>query len=672
VFESFSLGASILFFSGLCLGQTNVPLPSIEISEPTNGEVFVAPTNVKVSASISYGAAITNVEFFANGNALGKGILAISSGFGGTFSLTWTNPLAGIYTLTAVGLGGQSVTSSPVNIIVEPAPPPTNYALAILTPTNGESFAAPTSIQIVAGVNYLGGPTNVEFFANSNLLGTGELRVSSGFGGLVYFTWLNPVPGAYTLTASGMNRAGALIISSPIDITVESSVPVTNPPLIRILSPTNGQTFIAPTNIELTAGILFSTNSFVPTNVEFFAGANDLGSGTFAPTLPISALAFSLTWSNVPVGDYVLTAVVTGNAGLFATSAPVSIIVQNRQTNLPPVVRIVGPANGASFRAPINIPVSIFAYEQDAPLTALAVELFANSNSLGFASLLPLPASGCPNCPPPPDFGLVWSNAPPGDYVLTAVASDTNGSSTVSAPIHISILPAVLPPTNRPAIVSVIATDPIAIAGTNSWVWPEETNTPQSWSAWPIRNPVWQTNSGPKTAVFTISRFGRTNGDLVVAYDLGGTASNGVDYIALPGVVTIPAGQRQSIIPIVPIDNNSPTSNKTVLLTLVLSTNAPPDYLLGLPRQASALIIEGKQPWRTMVSGMLPGAGFYYNGPGPNGAWFYIESSSDLVHWKAICTNQVIDGSIDFIDPNASANPVQFYRTVPLANPPTE
>jgi hypothetical protein len=41
-----------------------------------------------------------------------------------------------------------------------------------------------------------------------------------------------------------------------------------------------------------------------------------------------------------------------------------------------------------------------------------------------------------------------------------------------------------------------------------------------------------------------------------------------------------------------------------------------------------------------------------------------------LVNWQPLCTNQVVNGSVDFIDPDASGQPGRFYRTVPEANAP--
>ena len=167
-------------------------------------------------------------------------------------------------------------------------------------------------------------------------------------------------------------------------------------------------------------------------------------------------------------------------------------------------------------------------------------------------------------------------------------------STTSAPPVNITILPSLPPPTNRPPIVSIVATDPIAIEGTNCWVWPGETNSPPTWAAWPTAVCRYFTNCGPKTATFTVRRFGDTNEDLTVPYDIGGTASNGVDYVALPGSLTIPAGERRALITIVPIDDGPPDVNKTVILTLLpdMQMNPLPGYVLGFPRRAAAIIID--------------------------------------------------------------------------------
>jgi succinate dehydrogenase/fumarate reductase flavoprotein subunit len=73
-----------------------------------------------------------------------------------------------------------------------------------------------------------------------------------------------------------------------------------------------------------------------------------------------------------------------------------------------------------------------------------------------------------------------------------------------------------------------------------------------------------------------------------------------------------------------------------------------------------------------VLTGLMPGAAFNVSAAGPDGAWFHVEYSTDLIHWTPICTNQVVNGSMDFVDPDAATNPARFYRTVPEAGPPPQ
>jgi hypothetical protein len=352
-----------------------------------------------------------------------------------------------------------------------------------------------------------------------------------------------------------------------------------------------------------------------------------------------------------------------------------------------PLVRIVSPANHAVFFAPANIP--IFAYVVDSPYTT-NVEFYANKIDLGSGFSL-----GASNRPPgtvlPPFalprepiaclgsiYCLVWTNAPAGAYALTAVTkergifvSNYNGDqslSRTSAPVNITILPQVAS-TNGPSVVSIVAADPVAIVGSNSWVWLGPTNVTPAWTNWPPS--IWQhwTNWGPRSALFTVRRCNSDSNAITVSYSVGGTASNGVDYVTLPGSVLLPAGQAYSLIPVVPIDHGAPYVPKTVVLTLTPATNTPPDYVVGFPNHAAAVIVH---QWLRPLPFLLPDASFHLNAAGPDGAWFIVESSADLLHWSPVCTNQVFQGSIDFVDPDAPNKTKQFYQAVPLANPPSQ
>jgi hypothetical protein len=472
-------------------------------------------------------------------------------------------------------------------------------------------------------------------------------------------------------------------VGSPSRATVYITPPgVSNlPPAVSIINPTNGAVFYTPVNISLIAKAADPDGSV--TNVEFFAGTTDLGRGQPVVLDPpgvngVTGLVYFLNWQNVPANTYSLTAVVTDNGGASTTSVPVKITVLPgpTPTNLPPVVRITSPPNGEVFRAPVNIPIYTYAADPDGFVTT--VEFFAGSTSLGFGwrvTAVPPPLPPGPVQPPilivvPTNYwGLLWTNPPLGTNIaLTARATDNGGASAVSAPVLISILPSPPPPTNRPPIVSIVATDPVAIEGTNCWPWPGLASPVPTWSNWFAASPPWRvfTNCGPKDATFTVFRFGATNDDLGVAYAIGGTATNGIDYVALPGLVTIPAGERRAAITIMPLDDGPPDITSTVILKLVPGTN----YLLGYPQAAAAIILDSQSP--RPVTGMVPGAAFNLSTAGPDGAWFHVEYSTDLIHWTPVCTNQVVNGRIDFVDPDAATNPARFYRTVPEAGPPSQ
>ena len=120
-----------------------------------------------------------------------------------------------------------------------------------------------------------------------------------------------------------------------------------------------------------------------------------------------------------------------------------------------------------------------------------------------------------------------------------------------------------------------------------------------------------------------------------------------------------------------PIDDGPPDITKTVILTLTPSTNAPPDYLLGYPSRAAAIILDSGGPMP--VTGLLPDKSFHLVMPGPDAAWFGIEYSTNLANWTSVCTNQVINGSIDFVGPGHAERPSAILSRHTAANdPPSE
>jgi len=643
-----------------------------------------------------------NVYYLIGGTA-SNGVDYVSIG-------NWITVPAGLrtntITISPIDNGQTNIETVALKLAESPMMPPVNYYIGypsaaavfitpagitnippvvkMFSPTNRAVFFSPTDIPLGAlAYDPDGSVSSVEFFAGTNSLGlaTGAAILDPPFpdgmgaGARAFFLmWSNPPPGDYALIAKATDNDGASSVSAPVNISVQSGPPPTNiPPVVRIQIPQNGAMFSTPVNIPICAGA-YDLDGYVAT-VEFFAGTNSLGIRTNNPISAGPMNPFCLIWSNVPPGSYPLTAKAMDNGGASTVSDVVNITVEQGSpppppTNYPPIVRIVSPPNGAIFRGALDLP--IYAYAKDPDGNVVLVEFFAGTNSLGLGKGICLGLTG-PTGPLPFDcptnlFVLVWSNAPVGSFALTAQATDDGGASTVSNPVKITILPLPPPPTNRPPIISIVASDPLAIEGTNCWPWLGLDGATPTWGNWTTNVAVWRffTNCGPKNATFTVRRYGDTNQDLVVAYDIGGSATNGVDYVPLPGSVTIPAGERHALISLVPIDDGPPDITSTVILKLTPSTN----YVVGIPARAAALILDSQSP--RPATGMLPDSSFELSAAGPDGGWFHVEFSTDLTHWTSICTNQVVNGTISFIDPDTRSNPSRFYRAVPDLSPPSD
>jgi len=90
-----------------------------------------------------------------------------------------------------------------------------------------------------------------------------------------------------------------------------------NPPAVSITSPADGAAFNAIANILINASASDSDGSI--SKVDFYQGAALLGTDTTAP--------YSYNWTNVPEGNYILTAKATDDDGAVTTSSAVSITV---------------------------------------------------------------------------------------------------------------------------------------------------------------------------------------------------------------------------------------------------------------------------------------------------------------------------------------------------------
>ncbi len=112
---------------------------------------------------------------------------------------------------------------------------------------------------------------------------------------------------------------------------------------------------------------------------------------------------------------------------------------------------------------------------------------------------------------------------------------------------------------------------------------------------------------GLDTGEFTFSRFGTTNMPVTVFFTISGTASNGVDYVAITNSILIPSGSLTAKLPVLPVDDNIKEGPETV--TLTLQTDAA--YTTGTPNSGT-VIINDDEPMlaiTAVVTNVLEGSG---------------------------------------------------------------
>ena len=146
-----------------------------------------------------------------------------------------------------------------------------------------------------------------------------------------------------------------------------------------------------------------------------------------------------------------------------------------------------------------------------------------------------------------------------GAYVLSLTVTDPSGASSTDS-VTVNVF--------TPATVTVTASDPSA------------------------------SETAPDTGTLTFSRTGSTAAALVVRYRVAGTATNGSDYAALGGAVTILAGQASATVAVTPVNDAEFEGSETTDVT-VLPDGA---YTVGSPSAATVTIADNDRPTVTIVA----------------------------------------------------------------------
>ena len=383
------------------LTDTNTP-PTVTLTAPANNAKYAIPVDLTVSASASdleRNGGVTQVEFLANGQVIGTRTAT-------PYSIVWSNPPAGVYTLTARATDtlGAVTESAARTVTIQNNVPPT---VSLGGPAVG-TYLLPATINLTASA--AGGEVNtpvtlLEFLANGEVI--------ASFTKTPYaFAWTNPAPGSYSVTARATDSQGLVTTSTARTYVLAAT---NTPPTVSLTAPANASTYVLPADIVVSASAADLEKNGGVAQVDFYANGQPIGSRSATP--------YSITWSNPAPGSYQLTAIATDNAGAQTTSALRTVTISD--TNAAPKVSLTAPANRAVFVSPASVTLTASASGPEANTPVVQVEFLVDGQVIGSRTATP--------------YSLAWTSPALGSHTLTVRATDSLGAVTTSAARTVTI-----------------------------------------------------------------------------------------------------------------------------------------------------------------------------------------------------------------------------------------
>jgi len=398
-----SLTARVNPSAGAAVTSAAIPVTvtavTSSITSPANNASFNLGVAIPITATAT---AVTNltisqIEFYADGVLIGSSSAA-------PFTYSWTNATTGAHSLTvkAYYSDGAIVTSSAITVDV--------LATIITSPANASAFTQGAPIAIAANAAAVAGLTvnKVDFFADGVLIGTDTTEPYT-------FTWNGATGGIHSLTATATYSNAQTAASPAVSIVVLST---------SITSPTAGSSFPQNVALPITVSVPTITGGVTVSKVDYFANGTLIGTSSSAP--------FTFNWVPLTPGAFNLTAISTFSNSATATSSAVAVTIGTS-------VIITAPVSGTTSvqGAPIAITATT-----NAPLgsSTILVEFFADGGTtpIGVGTTAP--------------FNISWTNATVGVHTLTAKAYYSNGTSSTSVTVPISVVLAI--PTTAPTAIS--------------------------------------------------------------------------------------------------------------------------------------------------------------------------------------------------------------------------
>jgi regulation of enolase protein 1 (concanavalin A-like superfamily) len=376
-------------------------VPAITITSPANGASFTSPAtiNLAVNASDPDGF-VARVDYFA-------GASQVASSTTAPFTATWSNVPAGTYSITARATDnlGATTTSAPVNVSVGSGPsnvpsPWANQDIGNPGYAGGATFSSGTWTVAGSGTDVWDNSDQFQF-VYQQLSGDGTV-----------IAHVTSVQQADVWTKAGVmireslapGSRHAFMLSTPgttKGLAFQRRV-VTND--VSATTPANGA---PPVWVKLTRTGTVITGYYSVDGVTWTQAGSD--------TVPMTTTVFAG-----------LAVTAHNNAAVaVATFDSVSVTPSSSgpPPDAPPTVSLTSPTAGATFTAPASITFTATATDSDG--TIAKVDFYAGSTFLVSTTASP--------------YSFTLNNVTPGNYILTARATDNAGVESISSPINVQV-----------------------------------------------------------------------------------------------------------------------------------------------------------------------------------------------------------------------------------------
>jgi trimeric autotransporter adhesin len=383
--------------------------------------------------------AVDGADLYVGGQfevAGGVAVQGITRFDGQSFQPLGSGTLGRVYTLgihesfllaggTFTRMGNKSSVGFAQWTVVDELP-----GVALSQPEDGAHYVAGTPIPMESELLHgLSDVARVEFYQ-------GLTRLQTLADPPYQFEWTLAFPGDHLLSTRAVRSQGETFHSAPVRVTVEPS-PDNLVPVVEWIAPTNHTVIDSDQTVVMHASATDIDGTVE--RVEFYVDDIRVATRNDPP--------YQVTLQDLPLGSRLLFARAYDDAGAWADSTPVTLIVE--PPNLPPILEFISP-RGPTYELP-TVPVFL-ARASDYDGFLASVQFFADDTLL---------ATFPQNSGDDDFYRFAWTDATPGVYVPRAQATDNRGAISLRTfdPIH------VLPPNLRPIVAIVDPAESVALTG---------------------------------------------------------------------------------------------------------------------------------------------------------------------------------------------------------------